>query len=1226
MSTSTPTYQLGVFDLHYLIGEGGMGEVWLGTHRQLGTSVAIKVLREDRIQDPRMRENFMREAESVARLLHPGIIRVFDYGEIPASLAEKSQGKWAATAPYLTMELANRGSLAQLRGVLTWRQLRWLLIEILSALAHAHARDLIHRDLKPENILLDANAANQTRVKLTDFGIVHQAEPDRPLDTQNMSALYAGTPAYMSPEQIRGRWRDFGPWTDLYAVGCIAYELCHGALPFDGNNLFDIAHQQLSQSIPPLVPRMPVPRGFEDFILKLMEKEPTARYQRAIDAAWALEQLPEIALADSSPEPIALIHTSSHLDANERTSTLITLESSPEHISRDTLNTDLLESISPFQKDLLYQETSSTRAARPYALPPLPSSWHERNRDADITLGICGAGLGLHGLREVPLVGRTSERDDIWHRMLHSYHTSSPTAIQLDGPQGIGKTRLATWLGARAHELGAAHILRASHALQSSPRQGLVRMFSRFLRTSNLSHDKVHRRILDWLEQRSWLARSSEQIEQDARHITELLSPRQESAELADDSPSLLTRGEGTESTRDLALNTPRERYTVIATLLEHLCSSRSLFIIADDAHRSLETLEIFKLILTEPATKDLPIFILFTTAQSHVEEIRPASRRMMQEIEALPFSSHITLGHLDTDSQRTLIDAILPLEDPLPSEIITLSHGHPMFALQLIGQWIERDLLEVGPHGYRLKTGSEAFLSQTLDEIWIRRIANLLHRIEHLSPRFSQEDIRAALEIAAALGKEVSFKEWGMTCSLHGQSIPSSLVREMTAQGFAIIEQNHWAFCHDMLRMQLLLDADNDGRLEAINMSCARMIDQLYSRDQQGAPERLVEHLLKSTTPELAITPLLYLAQSALQTNDYDLCERHLKELKALLPTDRPSQARTRYIFLKLRWLIARFGVPRAQIWHDLLAHDRLVTDAPELELISLELDALQARIPTHHLLLSSKLAEACAEHGNTQATLHGTLLRARLELWRANVKPCRQHARLALELGKGLDDTSQLDQLEANTFFLLGSAYRIEGQHDKATRALKRSEASFKKSGDRHGLAMVLLELGHMARTQRNHAAAHKFYSDARQQLAEIDHIQEALAITALAMTHLDADDLDENLALCQDAIERLVPTKLHLPLAIAHLTCAAIHASRGDIRSWFLSHQEALNLLETQDIASLEVAQLAEHAAFALHERRPQDAIHAIMLASTHSIRCGRSSAALEELHPSSPLTKS
>ena len=209
--------------------------VWRAIHREQGVPVAVKVLTAH--TDP---EEFRNEVQSVAALYHPGVVMVFDHGLVDAYAAAQTQGRLEENAPWLAMELASKGSLKDLRRNLSWADIRSLLINVLDALAHAHARGVIHRDIKPGNILLGGPEDHRPGLKLADFGLARGIE-----STQALRDV-RGTPAYMSPEQVLGNWRAFGPWTDLYALGCVAWELITGAPPYAGEDFRNVAAQHLA--------------------------------------------------------------------------------------------------------------------------------------------------------------------------------------------------------------------------------------------------------------------------------------------------------------------------------------------------------------------------------------------------------------------------------------------------------------------------------------------------------------------------------------------------------------------------------------------------------------------------------------------------------------------------------------------------------------------------------------------------------------------------------------------------------------------------------------------------------------------------------------------------------------------------------------------------------------------------------------------------------------------
>jgi serine/threonine protein kinase len=293
--------ELGAFRLVAPIAKGAMGQVFSAVHSvsDFAIPVAIKVITADRAQDERFWTYFRNEARAVAGLDHPGITFLYDYGHVSPEAAARSGGGLRAGSPWMAMEMCSGGTLSErCRAPLPWREVKSTLLLLLDALAHAHARSLIHCDLKPANVLLPAGAERKGP-KLSDFGIAWALDDGPRQGTP-------GTPHYMPPEQFERRWRDVGPWTDLYALGCLGWALATGRPPFAaevGENLV-LAH--LTRQPPAFWPRTPVPAGFQEWLRRLLAKAPENRFDRASDAAWALVRLGDVddGSEDSAREPL----------------------------------------------------------------------------------------------------------------------------------------------------------------------------------------------------------------------------------------------------------------------------------------------------------------------------------------------------------------------------------------------------------------------------------------------------------------------------------------------------------------------------------------------------------------------------------------------------------------------------------------------------------------------------------------------------------------------------------------------------------------------------------------------------------------------------------------------------------------------------------------------------------------------------------------------------------
>jgi serine/threonine protein kinase len=488
--------RLGPFVLDARVGSGGMAEVWRATHAS-GTPVAIKVMTDSLARSPKWRAGFMREIRATAGLDHSHIVRVFDAGLVPA---EGASVGLVPGSPWVAMELAERGDLASSWPV-HWGALRQVLFEVLDALAHAHARGVIHRDLKPGNILI-AEADGRPSFRLTDFGIAH-VSADRPDDEGAAQVDASGTPEYMAPEQVSGQRADQGPWTDLYALGCVAFHLCSGRPPFEGETALSIAVQHLNGVAPPLTPRFPVPSGFEDWIARLMQRAPADRFACAADAAYALMQLRD----DLSATPDAF---------------------QPEALALRTLVDTVasLHTMALSVDDICWSAEGTPGAES--TQPPLPSTWRSSHPLPTQGAALKDAGLGLLGVRRPTLVGRAAEWDALW-TLLAQTHAGGPARLAIvHGPHGIGTSSLARAFCERAVEVGGAELFVARHQPIDTPDDGIGAMLRRHFGATHLDDDAarahVERRVdgpdaANLAEAALWHAERSTRFEtQDVRH------------------------------------------------------------------------------------------------------------------------------------------------------------------------------------------------------------------------------------------------------------------------------------------------------------------------------------------------------------------------------------------------------------------------------------------------------------------------------------------------------------------------------------------------------------------------------------------------------------------------------------------------------------------------------------------------------------------------------------
>lgn len=289
MSLSFPRLYAGRYELESPIGEGSFSRTFLAHDNVLDRKVAIKVLRREHASNAEFTARFDREAQAAARVSHPNVVAVYDFG--------KEQG-----VPFIVMQYVDGTNLRQYlrdEGPLTIEEVVSFTRQVLDGLAAIHDEGIIHRDVKPQNVLIDRRMV----AKLTDFGVAFLAQQDATL-TQTGATI--GTAAYMAPEQATGQ--RVGPQSDLYAVGVMLYEMLTGRLPFRGDNPVQVLYRHVSEQ--PVRPRelnQMIPLELEAVVLRALSKMPADRYASARQMREALVRPARTIIPP--PQPTATMRT-----------------------------------------------------------------------------------------------------------------------------------------------------------------------------------------------------------------------------------------------------------------------------------------------------------------------------------------------------------------------------------------------------------------------------------------------------------------------------------------------------------------------------------------------------------------------------------------------------------------------------------------------------------------------------------------------------------------------------------------------------------------------------------------------------------------------------------------------------------------------------------------------------------------------------------------------------
>ena len=1021
--------RLGAFVLGEAIGHGAMGEVWRARHVEQHVPAAVKVIQRASAREERMVEAFRREVHAVARLLHPNIVLVLDHGLVDGAAEAASGGRLVAGSPYLAMELAGMGSLRQVPGPHPWLRVRAVLLALLDGLAHAHARGVVHRDIKPENILFGAPGDVRPGLKLSDFGIAHAW-----LEAGDGRRARAGTPAYMAPEQCEGRLRDIGPWSDLYAVGCVGWELVCGRVAFDRAGSAETMRAHVEEPPPLLDPGVVVPRGFAAWVEWMLATEIGARCGRAADAAWALREL--------GAAPVTRIRAAVQVPVSLPTTVNTTLgvqtvddwvEQPPTRRSRPSVASTGRSSVASTSGEVPIEPPAPAvpRAARD--LPPMPRAW--RAPDAVMPQRLVGVGLGLWGIRSVPMAGRDEERERLWGALSEVRLAGGPRVLLLRGAAGVGKSRLAAWLCERSHELGAASFMHATFAVGGA--DPLAGMLAGHLGCAGLDDIGALARVTGVLRAAglddAW----------EARALTEAMR-----GALVGESAPLVR------------FDSPDARLAAIAREVDRAASERPLVVWLDDVQWGADGLQLAQQLMRRAS--GAPVLVVLTARDDALAD-RPGEAQLVADVVSRPETSVIPLRPLDEVATVELVEGLLGLESGLAHTVVERVGGNPLFAVQIVGDWVRRGALEAAPTGFGLRPGELAALPDDVHALWAARVAALV------------TDLPAggtALEVAALLGQAVSVREWGAACRLAGVDLDAALVEELELRGLGARDGDRFALAHGMLRESLERGAREEGRAPGLADACARAVD--------GDVERAGRLLRLAGRHEEAASALLRAARRADHRGEYrrafallDERERAL-EAVGLAPED-------------ARWgdgwgLRATVAINLGELATAEAEAERVLARCPALGWASAEQKALFARASLVHMrggltdaiALYESATELAAMLGDESASLRCLYRLGWAELQRGDVEQAQatyeSALRLATERGDAVD--------QGNAHNGLSSVLRRAGDLDAALLHRERAAALFEQVGAPNGLAVALNGLGEIARERGDLAAAEQAY----------------------------------------------------------------------------------------------------------------------------------------------------
>jgi len=1134
------------YTCHSMIGSGGMGEVFLTTDPKSQQPVALKLIRPDRARRIRALRRFTREVRAMARLNHPCIVPVLDYG---VHIDEQGLRR-----PYFVMPHVLGPSL---RNYLNTRpkldEALALFDFILSALAYAHARGIIHRDLKPENVLLEPQQSSQLLPRILDFGIARMTDDDvhdeaivaqleldlsathafpnhaiddmttlevgsEPTDfaEKNRGVLFSsddvptvadffmpagtgtrvthhnqcvGTPAYLAPEQIRTRRGEIGPAADLYACGVMLYELVCGRRPFLAKTPQELLKLHLLAPIPEITSDKTLPKGLADLIKQLLAKEPAARPHSAADVKRTLKAIQSG--RDFVPPVVPVL---------------------------DSLSPDLLTVHTPSSS----ASNLGYRSARRFS--PTPTTAPQ------------SLGLGLLRFREAPFCGRAPERYAASAKLVEAHEFSSLRIVLVDGEAGIGKTRFARWLRERASELGVVHALTITFDATSggtSLRNALQRIIGcqgndeASLRKS-IRHQLFHADLSD-----PWLLPAF------VRYLQ----------------PDLLTDAQ--DSPVPPATHV-QAGHLLTDAVLRHHSASRTVLLHLDDIHNAPdECIELLHHLIAR--NRIVPSSALIIATLRSEQLLHTAFRHQLESLTQYAEVSRISLAPLDKEHVAKLCNALVPLHPETCALLVEHANGHPLFAIQLLTQWLAANEMHFVPQENYYRRTALSSPPTRINEVVDRRLGSFLDSFTS-HPEIEVTTVRRVLEWAAIINEPIRFDLLAKLARL--DAIVTSqidLVWEAALVDGLCIEDaadESLRFGNRVIGDQLREWARSAGDYGKRQIACANAKLSASNKEPSLLHLEVSTHLLEAREHTDAWRHLVLSARYCLDTNQPRLARQRLlrafefhdgSEEKSCVPED-GEIFDARRVYIEASLLLNRLDEAeehiltldefpasrhKHQLWVPLLraelhARRGLVTLAVEQYRLALTMcpapgyDHLRAKALKGFALMSARLgqvqsavtaieeAEGLARESGDQNLMAEVCLSSGIVQGLAG-----NHQLGATYLNEALARFQKASNPYGlgDTLVTLGKAEILSGQLTHAEVRFEAAKATLNLLGDRRRLVAILNGLGEVARAKLQTEAAENYYAQAIDLIENQDADEDMAALyTNMGLVQLGRGHLDD------------------------------------------------------------------------------------------------------------------